>query len=230
MKYLTGFKLSYTSLVFSLSVVLSSLILSANAEVVNTQNTWRLNKDEEGIQVFLRNNKITAVKSFKGIMTVKSSMSAVLTVIGDVSSFPRWLYSCRSAQTLKSNDEERLLSYIVLDLPWPVMDRDTVMVANRSLNKSTKRVEIKMHAEPKLVLNVPGKVRIKTLYGRWLLTPVGTDKVNINYEMTVDPGGNIPVWLVNSMIVDLPFYTLLQLREVIKEDKYANAKIQGVID
>lgn len=230
MKNLRLSKLKNESQVFLFGIVLSLLCTSAFADVVFTQNTWKLNKEESGIQVFLRNNKNTAVLSFKGIMTVNSSLSSVLTVIGDLNSYPRWLYSCRSAQALNSNDAERLLNYIVLDLPWPVADRDTVMVASRNQNKTTRRVEIKMHAEPKLVLNVTGKVRIQTLYGRWLLTPVGTDKVNINYEMTVDPGGSIPVWLVNSMIVDLPFYTLLNLREVIKEDKYLNAKIQGIVD
>lgn len=230
MIFLKKIKANDLSLALILCIVFWSLVFSVNADVVFTQSTWKLKKEDQGIQVFLRNNKNTAVMSFKGAMTVKSNITAILSVIGDVSSHPRWLYSCRSSQALKSNDQERLLNYIVLDLPWPVLDRDTVMVSSRSQNKITKRVEIKMHAEPKLVLKVPGKVRIETLYGRWLLTPIGNDKVNINYEMTVDPGGNIPIWLINSMIADLPFYTLKNLREVIKEDKYKNAKIKGIID
>ena len=230
MKYLTNSRTNLLFISVVLSIVLSLTMVFATAEVTSTTNTWRLNKEEESIQVYLRNSKNSAAMSFKGTMTVKSKLSSVLAVIGDVSSFPRWLYLCRSAMTLSSSDETRLINYIVLDMPWPLLDRDSLVVTSPSQNKSTKRVEIKMHAEPTYVLKVAGKVRIETMYGRWLLTPVGSGEVNIIYEMTADPGGNIPKWLVNSMIADLPFYTLLNLREVIKEDKYANAKIPGIID
>ena len=230
MTYLTNFRANLVFISVVLSILLSLIMVSATAEVANTTNTWRLNKEEKGIQVYLRNTKNSAVMSFKGTMTVKSRLSTVLAVIGDVSSFPRWLYLCRSAVTLSSSDETRLINYIVLDMPWPLLDRDSLIVASPSQNKSTRRIEIKMHAEPKYVLKVSGRVRIETMYGRWLLTPVGSGEVNIIYEMTADPGGNIPKWLVNSMIADLPFYTLLNLREVIKEDKYANVKMPGIID
>ena len=41
-------------------------------------------------------------------------------------------------------------------------------------------------------------VRIQNMKGRWLLTPIANDKSNIKieYEMDLDPGGNIPKWLV----------------------------------
>ena len=48
--------------------------------------------------------------------------------------------------------------------------------------------------------------------------------------MTIDPGGNVPKWIVNSMVVDLPFKTLLGLREIMKEAKYVNTNITGIID
>ena len=50
------------------------------------------------------------------------------------------------------------------------------------------------------------------------------------YEMSIDPGGNIPKWVVNAMAIDLPFYTLQKLRKISKEDKYANAKINGILE
>ena len=230
MTYLTNFRANLVFISVVLSILLSLIMVSATAEVANTTNTWRLNKEEKCIEFYLRNTKNSAVMSFKATMTVKSRLSSVLAVIGDVSSFPRWLYLCRSAVTLSSSDETRLINYIVLDMPWPLLDRDSLIVASPSQNKSTRRIEIKMHAEPKYVLKVSGRVRIETMYGRWSLTPVGSGEVNIIYEMTADPGGNIPKWLVNSMIADLPFYTLLNLREVIKEDKYANVNMPGIID
>ncbi len=191
---------------------------------------WRLEKDEEGIQVYLRDTLGSALKSFKSTMTVKRSLSSLLAVIEDTGSYPRWLHNCRSAKTLKQTSDTQLVNYVVTDMPWPVADRDAVISASRTQNKSNKRIEIKLHAEPNLIAKVAGKVRIEEMRGRWLLTPVAKGQVNVVYEMNIDPGGNIPKWVVNSMAVDLPFYTLEKLREISKEDKYATAKVKGIVD
>ncbi len=214
---------AYSFKLFLFSTLIFSTYVEANSK-------WRLDKDEEGIKIYLRNTPGSALKSFKSTMTVNRSLSSLLTVIEDTRSYPRWLHNCRSAKLLKQVSETEIVNYVVTDMPWPVADRDAVISASRSQNKSNKRIEIKLRAEPKLLSKVAGKVRIENMHGRWLLTPQGKDKVNVIYEMSIDPGGNIPKWVVNAMAVDLPFYTLDKLRKISKEDKYANAKVKGILD
>ena len=196
----------------------------------NKAINWELKKSENGIQVFLRNTKNSAVKSFKGVMTVDGRLSSIVAVLEDIDSYPRWLFSCKSAKTLQQRSDTAVVNYIVTDMPWPVADRDSIVGASRSQNKSSKLIEIKLLAEPKLIPEVAGKVRIETMQGRWLLRPAGPGKINVIYEMTVDPGGNVPKWIVNAMSVDLPFNTLSGIREVMKEDKYLDAKFKDIID
>ena len=196
----------------------------------NKAINWELKKSENGIQVFLRNTKNSAAKSFKGVMTVDGRLSSIVAVLEDIDSYPRWLFSCKSAKTLQQRSDTAVVNYIVTDMPWPVADRDSIVGASRSQNKSSKLIEIKLLAEPKLIPEVAGKVRIETMQGRWLLRPAGPGKINVIYEMTVDPGGNVPKWIVNAMSVDLPFNTLSGIREVMKEDKYLDAKFKDIID
>ncbi len=75
-----------------------------------------------------------------------------------------------------------------------------------------------------------GMVRIQSLTGQWLLTPFTKSDVSVTYELSVDPGGNIPKWLVNMMAVDLPFNTLQKLRNIVKEARYVNARVENIID
>lgn len=210
-----------TLFIFSLFFFCSSL---ANA------NSWTLNKNDEGIQVFLRDTPNTAIKSFKGTMTVNSRLSSVLAVLEDISSFPRWVHNCRSAKILRDISETKALMYVVTSMPWPVIDRDAVYEASRTQNRSNKRIDIKLIAKPNMASKVANKVRINNMQGSWILMPVGKNKTEVTYELTVDPGGNIPKWIVNSMVVDIPFYTLQNLRKVSKEDKYKKAVIKGVIE
>ena len=44
------------------------------------------------------------------------------------------------------------------------------------------------------------------------------------------PSGKIPKWIVNAMVVDIPFYTLQKLRELVKEAKYVNASLKNVTE
>ena len=69
----------YLMRVFALSfLIMFSSFVEANAQ-------WRLDKDEEGIKVFLRDTQDSAVKSFKGTMTV-NSLPQFLTARGS-----RWV-------------------------------------------------------------------------------------------------------------------------------------------
>lgn len=210
-------------------ILFFSLLLFAS-NVLEANSEWRLEKDEEGIKVYLRDTAGNPVKSFKGTMMVDGSLSSIISVIDDTPSYTRWLYNCRSAKNIKRISDTQTVNYVVTDMPWPVVDRDLIVLSKLAQDPATKRVEIKLQAAPKILAKVANMVRIEKMHGRWLLTPTAKNKINIIYEMNIDPGGNIPKWLINSMAVDLPFNTLQKLRNIIKEDKYASAKIKGVID
>ena len=70
--------------------------------------------------------------------------------------------------------------------------------------------------------------------GRWLLVPEksasGRESIKVLYEMNVDPGGDLPSWLVNNMAVDLPFITLKNLRNLVKRARYQNIDRSFIID
>lgn len=210
--------------------ILMLVILLFSSSTLSAANDWRLEKDEENIKVYLRDTAGSAVKSFMGKTRVKTSLSALLSVLNDSINYPRWLFNTRSAKTISRKGDDLLTNYVVTNMPWPVADRDAVIVSKRTQNPSNKRVEIKLSNNPTQVPKVKGKVRIENLKGRWLFTPINKNEVDIVYEMSIDPGGNIPKWVVNSMTVDLPFNTLKNLKRISREPKYANAKVKGIID
>ena len=223
-KFYTQFFINIRNLSYC---VLLLCVYSASSQA-NTQ--WRLDKDEDGVKVYLRDTKGSALKSFKSTVTLNTNLSSILAVIRDTTSYPRWLHNCRSAKTLKREGARKSINYIVTNMPWPVVDRDVIVSSVLTQNRSNKRIEIKLNALPKFTPKVNGKVRIEKMQGRWLLTPTGDSKVNVVYELAIDPGGNIPKWVVNSMAVDLPFNTLQKLKTMVKQAPYDNAKIEGILE
>jgi hypothetical protein len=61
-----------------------------------------------------------------------------------------------------------------------------------------------------------GIVRMKKAEGYVLLKSSGHN-TEIIYVFHSDPGDNIPSWLANSSIANLPFETLSGLRKILKE-------------
>jgi hypothetical protein len=57
-----------------------------------------------------------------------------------------------------------------------------------------------------------------------------SEKVKITYELSIDPGGNLPKWLVNTLAVDFPFNTLKNLRQLVKKPLYRDAKRSYIIN
>lgn len=219
----------HASVAVFLSCFLALLVIFATPSA-SAKNTWALSKHEDGIKVWLRGTPNSSIKTFKGRVEVNTSLSALVYVISETSSYPRWLYNCQSAKTLKRNGYKQRTNYVVTNMPWPVTDRDAIITSSLSQNPSNKRVEIKLLAKPREIPLVAGKVRIQKLHGRWLLTPLPNGNIEVIYEVTADPGGNIPKWIVNSMSIDLPYHTLNNLRAIVKQPEFANAKVPGLLN
>ena len=109
-------------------------------------------------------------------------------------------------------------------MPWPFIKRDSISLAQLSQNQQTRRVIITIKSVPRFIKPKPGYLRIIDMQGRWILTPRGKGLIHVVYEMRVDPGGNLPKWLVNAFSVDMPFETLVNLRKQIIKAKYVNAR------
>ena len=196
---------------------------------VHASNSWVLKKEANGIQVFLRNTPGSALKSFKGVINIPARLSTLVAVIEDTKVYPQLLQKCKSARDIKIIGNNQSYKHIITDMPWPVKDRDMIVHSVMQQNKQSKQVEIKMKAAPKMLPLTAGKVRITTMAGRWLLIPE-KNGTKVIYEMNVDPAGNLPKWLVNTIPIDMPLNTLNNLRVLVKRPVYKQVKHAFIVD
>lgn len=200
--------------------------------VFSTQakNPWTLSKDDNGIQVFVRSLPHSPIKSFKGEVVISSRLTPLVALLEDSAALPRWMYKTQSAKTLKEVNQTTAYVYAVTDMPWPVLDRDSISLAKLTQNKQSKQVLITLESAPNYIKKNPKLLRIKKLQGQWIFQPLGKGMTKVIYEMHVDPGGNLPKWLVNALSVDMPFYTLNNLRREVKSNKYQQAKRTYILE
>ena len=51
---------------------------------------------------------------------------------------------------------------------------------------------------------------------------LGGKKVEMTYELILDPGGYIPAWIANILLRDAPYFTLERLRRIVSKPEYQN--------
>jgi len=200
------------------------------AGTVEAKSDWELSKQKDGIQVYVRDMPNSKLKSFRAVVTIPARLTSLVALLEDTTVFPRLFHNCKSAKSLKKVGYNEFYNYIVTGVPWPLSPRDSITQSIISQNKKTKRVNIAINSKFNMVPQKKGIVRVKHVVGHWEFTPSKNGMTKVVYELNLKPGGKIPVWLVNLLIVDMPFYTFSNLRKLVKEPIYKNAKRSYIID
>ncbi|MBK6263854.1 hypothetical protein JKA74_02300 [Marivirga sp. S37H4] len=199
--------MSKRTLLLIIVFVLSSLMTSA-------QTSWEIDKWEEDIIVYTRMEKDSDFKSFKAVMTVDVPTDEIIEVLKNANDYVEWYGYTKTSEVLKQ-EEDIQYNYVETLFPWPYSNRD--MVYKMSIDASgSKEVTILLEGIPDYIPEKKGIVRMKKAAGFILLKSMGKH-TEITYQFHSEPGDNIPVWLANSSIAELPFKTFLGLRKTLKE-------------
>ena len=194
------------------------------------ESPWERAKNANGIEVFVRPVPGSAIKEFKAVTEVKGSISSVLALFEDAGSYTKWMYRCTEAKILHHKNDYERITYNVTSSPWPVEDRDIAVKSVISQNKTTAVVTIALTGLPEYIPAKSRKVRMTKLNGYWLIEPLGNGRLRVTYKLHSEPGGSVPDTLVNSALVDIPYNTLNNLRKMVNQSPYKDAKYDIVID
>ena len=60
-------------------------------------------------------------------------------------------------------------------------------------------------------------VRIQQLEGFWEITDLKNGYIRLVQQCLADPGGSLPAWLVNSSVVDSPFFSMNAIKNYLEK-------------
>jgi len=176
-----------------------------------SQSDWELEKDASGIQVYTRTVNVSSIKEYKVTTLIKTSLKSVINKIIDGKHLKDWNYKTTKSRLMEKTSEGEYLVYMYNDLPWPAKNRDHVSVLKvDEISSLVTKINIK--SAPEKLIKKRGVIRVVNFSGFWLLekTKLG---VKVTQQMYGDPGGSMPVFIINSMLVKAPFKTFMQLKE-----------------
>ena len=187
------------------------------------QEKWELKKSSDGIEIFTKKIDNSNFKAFKANMKIDNSVHEFVALLKDVESLTKWAYKTILTSLLDKSGDTIQKYYSIARAPFPYKDRDGIYINIFKWypNTNTLFVEIKIVDED---VNSKGKfVRLKGK-GYWKVIVLPSNKIDITFQMQIDPGGNVPAWMANIFVEDSPFFTMTKLREEIKNKKYQGKK------
>jgi hypothetical protein len=205
------------------------LLLSSLFSFSATAGTsaWELEEEEKDInlKIFTREVEGSNLREFKGEMLIKTKMSTIAALLLDGQSAPKWMHQCVKFEVIDQVDPLTAIVYFINGAPWPVSDRDAVVKSVMSQDPESLVLKVEISVVDGLVPEDDDYVRIPNMNGFWLFEPKEAGQILVTYQVHANPGGSLPDWLANSVVVETPYNTMSNMAEMLKLDKYMQAEL-----
>lgn len=195
--------------------LLTLLLLLVLSPALRAQEKWELKKDENGIKVFTRRLSDEKLKEIKVVTEMPGTPAQLVAVILDVPNHKNWVYGIQETRLLKKVNDNTIIYYNVADLPWPVSDRDMVLQLTVSKDPNTQYTSIRSKSLQDYLPHQKGKIRVPYSTASWKIVPLTEKSILAEYTFSVNPGGSLPAWVVNSVVTSGPLHTFTELRKVM---------------
>jgi hypothetical protein len=181
--------------------------------LISGEPDWKLEKDSDGIKVYLAKAENSSIKQFKVEAFIEATPKEIVDAVVDIENNHKWFVSVEKGKLVERISPNEFIFSQVIEVPFPFQDRQVVQNTKvTNLENGVLRIDLNSVSDALEVDN--DYVRMTLATGYWVLTPTseGTD---LEYSFLADPAGNIPAWLANQFIVDNPLKTIKGLREYL---------------
>ena len=195
-----------------------------------SQDDWKLKTDKDGINIFTRTFPDSKFKAIKVEVELDATLSQMVAVVLDVNTGAQWVYSTKSSVLLKQVSPSELYYYSEVSIPWPAANRDFIAELRAVQDSHSRVVTIYGPVFPDYMPVKKDIVRVRRSEGKWVISPVAKGKIKVEYTLRVDPGGDLPAWLVNMFVTKGPYESFKKLKEQLQKPEYVNAKLPFITD
>ncbi len=198
-----------------LKLLIITLFISFST-TIHAESGWQLAQDKENIKIYTRINRKNGIKDFLAEVVINRPLEQVVKAFKHPEDHGKWFHLRKLTKILKRPDEQTFIIYSITDAPWPVSDRDAVVRYHFEKQSRAEHIHISVDSIKGEVPLQEDLVRIPFLHSWWKLDAKSKNQTRIRFFNSSDVGGNIPVWLANSGVIDMPFNSLSTLKKLME--------------
>lgn len=177
---------------------------------------WLERINAEGISVHTREVSGSPFLEFKARVLIHVPAEKVTALLEDPEKMPLWYHQCVRAGVIENEGPLKKVCYLLVHLPWPVSERDSVFRMVKKEEPQTGRVWYDLSSLPDHIPAEKGVIRVPYLSGHWEIVPLSSGQTEVLVRQHSDPGGWVPHTFVNKLVVDVPFISLKNLRLLLE--------------
>ena len=184
-----------------LDVICFAVMVGLAPAALFAASGWQLVHSSDRLTVERRDYKGSDLDEIRGVVRLDASLNAIMALLKDASFNEQWVYRSGGARVLKEMGYPQAYVYGIVDAPFPMVDRDTVVRFDFEQNPVTREITIGITNFPQFAPEADGLVRVPDFGGFWHLRPLTDRGVMVTYQVYGDPGGWIPSWMANRAAV-----------------------------
>jgi hypothetical protein len=181
--------------------------------LANDNGGWVVVDKERGITSSRREQPGCGLPSFRGQGKVNGNVLQVLAMMLDIDTVPKWAYGVDEAHLVHRSDPRSEVVYLYSDVPWPVRDRDMIVQRDTEVLKPGEEFLMHLQCRPEARPERSGVVRVKKCKSSFHLRKVDAEHTEVDYVMSLDPGGHLPDWVSGFVSKTVPYKTLVAIEE-----------------
>jgi START domain len=217
----------------ALAALAAAWLAGATPALAAPAGDWQLRQGDEtsAVQVWLR-ARGDEVPAFRAVTRVQARLATLAALLLDPARMPLWVDRVHSAEPLPAPDPGAALTHLVFDMPWPLDDRDAVVLSRLTQDPATRAITISGVAASERVAPLPGRVRMPSFEASWRFVPLGGGLVEVEFTGFGDPGGSLSSPLLRGFVAaavwQSPWRTLHALRRVIELPVFRDAVLPAI--
>lgn len=189
---------------------------------------WKYAKSADEVVAYTRAVSTSKFKEYKVETVIEASLTQVVAVLMNVHDLPQWVDRCAEAKVLKELSPTESIVRTITASPFPLKNREAIAYGKLTQDPHSKIVTMISIGRPDFSPANSKFERVKEVRGRWVLTPKPNGKIHVQMTGHTDPGGIIPAAIANYFVVMIPLNTVKNLRNQVKKEKYAQAKLKYI--
>lgn len=197
-----------------------------SSAMATANNPWVLALSEGEVTVHVRQVEGSSIKAFKAVTVINLPLADVLQALLNVDSCTTWIHQCSESKLLL-NDAGRLVLFQISDFPFPARKRKMILETKVSGSQQTGSYHIQYNLLQSYCKGTNNDncnryqsinaVPMDSMKGEFELTSVAGIGTRVLWRQHAEPGGMLPGWMVNQLLVDIPARSLHNLRQLHNE-------------
>lgn len=181
--------------------------------------SWDYIKEKNGIRMYTRDQDSSNFKCFRGETVFYASMEEISRYIGVANNFDQWDENIQDLSLLESHQSNHIKCYFSYRTPWPLSNRDFCAELTVSYDSASHTRIVYAFPMKNDLPERKGIIRIRNYWLRWTLTDRGDKSIDAVMEGYIDPGGLVPSWLYNMVIVKAPYDAMNGIKERVENER-----------